>query len=60
MPHDTKTLSEIVVALAGEFAERAAVHDRDAWFPVEIFHRRKETGLSALAVSRQGGFCSPT
>jgi len=53
MPHDTKTLSEIVTSLAEEFAERAAVHDRDASFPTENFTRLREAGLLALAVPRE-------
>ncbi|WP_213775886.1 acyl-CoA dehydrogenase family protein [Bradyrhizobium sp. dw_78] len=36
--------------LAAEFAERAALHDRDASFPFENFDRLSEAGLLALTV----------
>jgi alkylation response protein AidB-like acyl-CoA dehydrogenase len=36
--------------LAGEFAARAAVHDREASFPFENFTRLSEAGLLALTV----------
>jgi alkylation response protein AidB-like acyl-CoA dehydrogenase len=51
LPVDTApVMLERASGLAGEFAARAAVHDREASFPFENFDRLSEAGLLALTV----------
>jgi alkylation response protein AidB-like acyl-CoA dehydrogenase len=51
LPVDTApVMFERASGLAGEFAARAAVHDREASFPFENFDRLSEAGLLALTV----------
>jgi len=46
---------DLAAGLAGEFAERAARHDREASFPYENYARLRESGYSNLIIPEKFG-----
>ena len=55
MSEKREKLVALATELAGDFATRAAEHDRDNSFPFENIARLKETGYSALIIPEANG-----
>ena len=59
LTEEQRRLQERCLALAADFATRAAEHDRDASHPLENYARLRQEGFLALTIDRElggGGF----